>query len=364
MAGFDENDPIMGKHFDAAGIVDDNPNTQPQENQQGTDNAPNQEQTQQKQSNPQGDAQQPSTEQKTDAGKQPSTGQQDKSGDKTDGKSQQGQKPQGQETLNPGDLRLQDGTIVKAGAERRWYQDAQFTKQENIVLKNQLNTANQQLQNAQNRVNQFTEAAKAVGVEDPTQMQAAIRLYRDLQTKPVEAITTLLAELKAAGYKIDGIGGAVDTAAIATIIDRRLPASENGQQGPTEEEIAAETAREVNDLFSNFPDARLHEAELAIVVQQNPSIPLIDCYRSLRDRAIAAGFDWSQPLGPQIAARNQQQGQQQQQQQTQNNNPAPIGGRAAVGEFSQEHDPNKIASQSDSFEDAIRASMREQGLKV
>lgn len=286
-----------------------------------------------------------------------------------DGGQQQGKKPEGQNTgdpeLKPGDIRLQDGTIVRAGAERRHYENARVLKTEVGVLKNDLNTANQRLQNLQGRYDTLESTVKAIGLEDAQSVSSAVRLYKDLASNPVQTMTKLLAELQAKGYSFEGIGGQVDSLAIQSLLDERL-GPQNNQQQQTPEQLAQqaqeEAAQEALQFLQQFPDARIHEDAIAAILdnefKQGRQPSLRQVYFQLRTNAVNSGFDWDKPLGPQILARQQQAQQQQQSPQQQQK---PIGGRPGVVEQHSEHiDPLKSGN-GDRTDDIILAAMAENG---
>lgn len=259
----------------------------------------------------------------------------------------------------PGTLTLKDGSKVAPGAERRWYENAQLARAREIDVRNQLNTANQNYKNIEAKYTELSSAVKQIGFDKPDEMKVAVSLYTDLGRDPVGTVTKLLAELKAKGYSIDGIGSNVDTRAITEILDRKLQPSAEQQQRQTQEQISQEVDREVNDLFGRFPDARQHEAMLARVVEVEASkgnqIPLVEAYFALREKCINEGLDWTKPLPPQLDARKA--GQQQQQ------NAPRQGGRAVAAAASEEIDPAKVFQpKSDSTADIVRAAMQEAGM--
>lgn len=349
----------MDHHFEAAGIKDDPTDNQGNETQSGTENND----TQQVEKTVgdiivENNELQPDDQKKTSQGEQQASGEQNKQGSQTDSTNKPGEEKKGQSAAGPGDLTLSDGSVVKAGAERRWYNEAQTFRTMNISLKDQINTANQKATNLQNKLTAFEDAAKAVGVADPTDMSAALRLYKDMQSQPIETLKKLLAEAKANGYTIDGIGANVDTAAISRIIDEKLPktSEEDKQQGT---QVDQEALAEVTNFLNLYPDAILHEQHIAALIEQHPNTPLVEAYLALKNSVEAKGFDWSKPLGPQIEAAKQQGNQGQTQ--TQNQKPM-IEGNGGVQTKVVEHDAKAIHKQADSLEDAIRSALKENGI--
>jgi len=228
------------------------------------------------------------------------------SGKPDSGKKQGDKEPKEKVTGNPGDLTLQDGTVVKAGAERRHYESGQIAKQRLAVTQDQLNTANQRYQTLEASHKELKETISKIGLEKPEDVTSAVTLYKDLTRDPVGTMTKLLAEMKVLGHTFEGVGGTVDTAAIQALLDRKLPASEE-QKGPTEAEITARANEEVADFIAQFPDAITQEVHIAALIDhaasQKKQLSLQDAYFMLKERVVNDGYDWSKPLGPQIEAR-------------------------------------------------------------
>lgn len=274
--------------------------------------------------------------------------------------------------VRPRDLTLPDGTVVKGGAERRFYEQLQTSRARVQEMERTNQNLQQQLNQARQQVAQTEQSVQAVNGLQPQELAIAARMFRDIQSNPVGAVQKLLAELTAKGYKIDGIATGVDAAAIERIIDQRLGASLQTRQGPTDAEIEAEAHAEANQFFAKYPDARQHEHLIAKVMHDNPSVDLNTAYFSLRDSFAERGFDWSQPLEPQLQARaseqqnNQQQnnGTQQSVQQNGTQQPGLPSSRPATPASTTSANQTTVAHESTSMDDIIRESMREAGLKA
>ncbi len=350
----------MEKHFRLAGIEDDPKAGEDKKAEVSTENDPKQEEQTVEEPRVETGNEQPKTEEAKPDPK-PEAAATDKPSGGTDSDPKPGKEEKGKAASSPGDLTLQDGSVVKSGAERRWYEKARTAENTVAHFKTEAQNWRQKAEAATTKVQQFTEAAQRAGVEDPTQMTAAIRLYKDLASNPKGTVEKLLVELKAAGHTIDGIGG-IDTAAINQILDQRLkPTVDANAEAETQRRIEEESANEVNSFFAANPDARIHEPFLAALITQNPNLELIEVYSSFKDQAIAGGFDWSKPLGPQIEAKKQQQAQV-----LAAPKPTPMvngnNGAEALKSGLTEHDPAKIPAQADTMEDAIIAGMRDAGI--
>ena len=355
MAG-EIQDDLLAKHFEAAGIVNEQPSGEADANT--SSEAPAGEEK----TGPQGsDAKQPSDAQQEGAQDQKPAAADQNSGSKPadDGKKQE-QKGQGSGSGNPGDLTLSDGSVIKAGAERRLYENLQTERQRVTHLRTEKQQVETALNDARTKLQTYEENFKQIGVTDPVHVSAATRLYRDLSTNPVPVLKQLLAEAKALGHNLDGIGAGVDTAAIQLMLDQKLgKTSENNSTVDIEQEAARDTA----DFLSKFPDAVTHENEIAQLVALNPRMSLADIYFEFKNTVISQGFDWSKPLQPQIAARASQE--KPAAPVTPNGQPPLVNGRGVApnvtGANFDEKDVLKSGS-SDSLDDIIRQAMREANL--
>lgn len=271
----------------------------------------------------------------------------DSAGDKPNSGKQQGEEKKGEAPLRPGDLRTPDGGIVRAGAERRFYETAQLAKRQLEAANTAHEATKREVQQLQSQVQAFQTAATATGALPPEQAVAATRLYSDLARDPIGTVTKLLAELKSKGHTIDGIGSAVDTQAIQLMIKNNQPQPVVNQQ----ENADQEAAKEVGIFFSNFPDAVMHDEILGEIITAHPNLSLQDAYFQLRNSVIQRGLDWSKPIKPQLQPQQQQQAPTQQQQKPM------IGGRAPADIV---EDKITFTPQAgETFDDIIKAAMRD-----
>lgn len=291
----DENDPIMQQHFKHAGIEDEAPAGADTSEGSGEGNETTQG----------ADAGTESGEAKTtpDAtGDKQTPPAKTGAGDANDGGKKPDAKQEAKGAGNPGDLKGADGAVIaRAGPERRFYEQLQTSRQQVAAQERQLTEMRNTTQTLQTQLQAAQQSIASLGAESPVEAANALRLYKDLKHNPVQAVTTLLAELKARGHNIEGIGSAVDTAAIQRMIEARLP-SNSGQQGPSQQEIDAQAEREVATFFATYPDAVTHDALLADIVTKHPNLSLETAYFQLKQSAQARGLDWTKDLLPQIQA--------------------------------------------------------------
>lgn len=258
--------------------------------------------------------------------------------------------------------------VVRGGAERRFYEQRETARQERDHYKRQLedvNTRYQQLEREHNTMKQSVESLRGV---EPRALEVGAKIVTDMQRDPVGTIKKLVAEAAAQGYNVEDLGVGVDTAAIQRMIDERLPKQEERQL--SDDEIIAEARKEADAFFSQYPDARPHDALLGALLRDHPGMDLHTAYFQLKGAFIEKGFDWSLPLEENLKQQsdpNNGGGQQQQTNQQQNNQqqqqPLPSGRGSDSGEFKLNSGNGVVHEDMDTSE-IVRQAMREQGLKI
>jgi len=306
----------------------------------------------------------PSTEVTTpDAGKEQQP--EDRSGGSSDGGAQPQPKQEGTPPApsahGPKDLKLQDGTVIKGGAERRFYEQREVARAQLQTRERELETTRNQLATVQSQLEAVHASVQALHGIEPSQLALGARIIVDLQRDPQGTLKKLLAEAAAQGYSIADIGSGVDMAAIQRMIDERLPQQDN-EEYQSEEEILQEATDEANAFYGRHPDARPHDQLLASVLRDHPGLGLEDAYFQVRDAFSEKGYDWSlsleQNLGlgvdPANAGGQQQPG---------NRAPLPPGNNAANAPINSA-DVTALASDDMDTGDIVRQAMRESGLNI
>lgn len=334
-----ENDPVFAKHLDIA--------IEAQDGKKDTN-------TEAKGSEDKDDK----------SGKQPAADDKNSKSGTGDGTAQQQPNKEGKENkgtaAGPKDLTLQDGTVIKGGQERRFYEQRELARQQLQSTTTTLNATRAELQKAQDELKTVRASVESVQGAAPQDVALGVRILRDLKADPVGAMKKLLAEVIAQGHTIEGIGAGVDQLALQRMLDDRL-GKQNVAPQQTEEQLVAEAQAEATQFFSNHPDARTHEPLLARVLNDHPHLSLEDAYFQSKAWFIENGYDWSQPLNGQMAASNNTQQQQQDQQQPKpipGSGNSPANGAANV----KAADQVDVAHEDTSIDDIIRQSMKEAGL--
>ena len=296
-----------------------------------------------------------------DGGKQAADGQASDSGNKDDlgkpGADQKGKKDEGK-TGAAGDLTLPDGTVVKAGAERRFYERNKLTESQLSMRSNELQQANQARERLQTELNTLKNTVQSTQGAEPQVVATGVKLVRDLQRDPQGTLRNLLTEAVAAGYTIDGIGAGIDVQSIRDAFQRQLaPLLEAQQQQEQGKQVNTEIEQQVTQFYTQHPDATMHDEVIAAIIAKNPQFSLTDAYYQLRNAVIDRGLDWSKPLGAQLEASEQ----------TQQQPPAkPMPNGRGPNGTSQVADAGRtvVAHESTDMGSIIKAAMRDNGMNI
>lgn len=281
---------------------------------------------------------------------------------------QPAQQQQQQSSGHTEDLVLSNGAVVKGGQERQFFEAAQHWHQQATQLHQQ---ATQQLQQLQHAVQQkeaelqgYREAAQAsshYGLQ-PAEATMAAQLMAGFKRDPVGTLKYMLAEAKARGYNVDGIGGDVNTAAIQSTLREALsPIVQERQAAQAEQQRYQQAYAETQALYAKFPHAEMHQDVLAELIHMQPHLSLTEAYYELQLAVTQAGLRLDQPLRPQIAAAAQRL-QQQQASAAASAHPQPTsrtretipGGRPGATGLSERA---SIADADDPWDEIVRAAM-------
>jgi hypothetical protein len=157
----------------------------------------------------------------------------------------------------------------------------------------------------------------------------------------------------------------VTLGATQRLIDERLSGLRNQQQAQNVEPQEVQAARvKTQQFLADYPDAEQHSEVVAHQmrnilqgysqrgVQLDPYVAAEMAWNAIQDYAVRNQLDVSQPLGPQVQAR------QSQQQVPVVRRPMPNGGNAPV------QSQTKIAPAESSNRDIVRQAMREAGYQI
>ena len=340
--GQETNDPILAKHLDMAiEAQDGKPNVEEEGTTEGDSTA------NQAQGGTENNNQLPADRKDSNSS--------DPNGNTQQQSKQEGKK-EGKQGGNPGDLTLPNGQVVRAGAERRFYESMNTAKQERDHYKTQLATATTQLQTITQNYQNLSQQVQQTYQMEPERLVSATKLYSDMRSDPVGTMTKLLAELGSAGYNIATLVPGVNAQLTEKLGQINRGQLEQQQQAPNEAQLDQQIEQEVASFYGSYPDARIHDDLIAQGLQQNPNATLAEVYFQLKQAFIERGLDWTRPLAEQVSNQQQQPTQQQQQ-------PMPPNGRANGNNVIPANRVS-VASETADTGDIVREAMREAGLNI
>jgi hypothetical protein len=260
-----------------------------------------------------------------------------------------------------------DGTdlVISAGKERRFYEQLQTQRQRSQFLENEVKTRDDRYKDLETRFNTLNQSVQQINGLPPAHLAVAVRMFTDMQRDPSGTLKKLLAEAVSLGHTVEGIGAGVDVQAITAAVRAELN-KETATREPTSQQIEADVQTEINNFYSRFPDARVHDPLIAQVIQDHPNLSLEDAYFQLKDGFAARGFDWSRTLEDNVKDETSTGTAQD----TTNNGtsadpkkPLPNGGGTPSGsEPIEKH--GDVMSENADFGDIIKSAMKDAGMNV
>ena len=198
-----------------------------------------------------------------------------------------------------------DGKVIaKAGSERRHWEEARRQAQRAAAAEGKINEANHRVAQAE----QFVFAGKQLGLAADEQI-VALRYFAWFKKSPEEALKYLLTDAQAKGYNMttilgDYASGGVNMEAVGKMVQNAVrPLVDREQQAEKQRQSDAEAAQEVSQLYSDFPNAPVHEDLIVKVMQTIPTLSLREAYLRIENWGLQNGLDISRPLQPQLDAK-------------------------------------------------------------
>lgn len=264
-------------------------------------------------------------------------------------------KTKGPKQAKPQDLVDEKGNVIATGGrERRFYETAQREK----VRADKLDT---QLRDLQTKIGAY-EKSNAIGTQlglSPQELVTGANLMASLKADPVAAVKYMLTQVQAAGHNIEGIGGGVDMKALRSMLSEALQPITQEREGKLAEERARQEASEVyTDFITRYPDARVHEATLARLLEQDGKLSPEAAYYKLRSFYSERGLDFTKPLAA-IQAELNKKGTATTQGVRRDSIPS---GGASESNITSTNDVSLGANAR--TEDIVKAAMRDTGMNV
>lgn len=259
-----------------------------------------------------------------------------------------------------GNIVDKDGKILaRAGEAARLWQDASRATAQVTNLTRQLERVTQE--NTQNK--QLIEQAREIaglpakfGVSREDYNEG-ITLMSRWRADPVGVAREIVARTLTYGHNVSDIlgktaGDALEMKAITSLVKQTTQPIEDARIASEKQQQANATAETAyRNFISAHEYAEIHAEVIAKQMAKGVSPEL--AYMQIENFALRNGLDFTQPLGPQIVARQSQEAQRPTGQQQQR--PLPNGGRVN-GSGNLQTEPSQ-ASASDSWEDILRGAM-------
>ena len=271
------------------------------------------------------------------------------------------------ETPNPNNPSARDlvdpttGQVVaRGGIERRIFEGAQRMQRDNVSLQARVTAA----EGAANNANEVVKLGSTLNLSASDQ-HASFNLMSQFLKDPVRMLEQLVIEVKSKGYDIPflatGITPGMDTAAIQRMVDSRMAPITNANRQQQENVQIQENAKKTLDVFLDTnPEGQHNLTTLAEMMTAQPGLTIDNAYLRLMKWCHSNGLDYSQPLKPQLEAR----------QPTNTTVQTPTSPRQQIAPLPNGRTPNQAApinqaasfNENSSWADIIRQSMRETGM--
>lgn len=215
-----------------------------------------------------------------------------------------------------GELLDKHGNVV---ASTRREKQLAFNLNRAQFAANQLTRSNRQLLQTLEQYKGIDQQIKQHGLS-LDQTREALELRALAEKDPVMAVRDIVARVLASGVTMEQLFGgdavpSINARVITSELDRRLGPMEKQQQQTARQTQIAEQAQEQTERFiADHPYSEIHGADISNLVEQYNMSPQ-KAYYELRSWSERRGFDFTQPLRPQIEAAMQRRGGQGQQQQ-------------------------------------------------
>ncbi len=302
---------------------------------------------------------------------------------------QEAQRPTGFSDTNydeNGNVVLFDGTIIPAGLPRRIFDQhvkpavnklievANKATQDNIGAVEQIRSLSgvllrvrdeivpqyeKQIADLNGRVQAYEQAVSSVreyGLSSEEAIEAH-KLSAIYKSNPVKCIQLLIANAAEQGYDVSTLGIGFDQVAVQKMLDTRLsPIIERERNQQLAEQRQQEGVRRANQFFGQFPDARVHEAEIAHMIQADRNLSPESAYYKLQLAYQREGLNWSKPLNEAYAEKHTPVQREEK--------PKPVQLPSGRGSANVAVPLNKPITVSSSMTDIVRQAMEENGLKI
>ena len=166
----------------------------------------------------------------------------------------------------------------------------------------------QALRTQQQGLQQYAEQLTQFGLK-PDEAVIGLQMAAAFRRAPAEYIKNLIQVAKANNVDLSALNlpaGGLDAQVLSTVLDARLkPLMDRVQQERQAQELEAQAQRDVQQFYTQYPDAPFHQNEIAILMNQM-GLTAERAYWELKTWALQNGLDWRQNLTAQWQAKQAQ----------------------------------------------------------
>lgn len=217
--------------------------------------------------------------------------------------------PEGHVEDAAGNIRKADGSLVaSAGEARRWWERYENVNKSNKHAQAYIKRLEADLEAAANikdTSNYLNGVPAQLGLQH-NEVATGLNIVAAWKKNPHEAIKFLLTEYAAMGHNVNellGKEGGIDLNAVQTMINRAIqPIVGTHQQQQGQQQALVQAERQYNAFMAKYPDAAVHENEIASLMARDKSLTADAAFHMLKAWALEQRLDFTKPLGPQLQA--------------------------------------------------------------
>ena len=220
-----------------------------------------------------------------------------------------------------GNIVTRDGRIMAAAGEpaRHWTNMSRAASQVGTLQRqNEALTRERESQRELiDRARELVELPNSLGISRDD-YNLGVQLIAAWNRDPLTVCRDMVARTMARGHNATDIlgkeaGNAIEMSALRQLINEATAGQrQREEQDRTVATQRTEAEQKYNAFMTRYPDAAPHADAIANFMREN-RMSAEEAYHEIRYFALQHGFDFSQPLGPQVAARQAQERMQPQQ---------------------------------------------------
>lgn len=209
-----------------------------------------------------------------------------------------------------GNIVDKDGKVLAAAGQgaRLWQEASRATAQVNNLTRQNEQLMQERKDNVQllDNARQMAEMPRQMGLNND-EFKEGITLLGNWRKNPVEVAKEVVARTMALGYNATDIlgtqaGDALEMRAVTQLVNQSTaPMREQQEQAARQAEAERNGNAAYNTFITKFPDAEVHQEAIANLMGKGR--PAETAYYEVKTFALENGLDFTQPLGPQIAAK-------------------------------------------------------------